>query len=371
MPDKPARQHGEYPLAALSPDAVAEVQLPADPLGPTLAFFVERLNFRIESIFPAEDPRVATLSGHRLRLRLSPDGGDPGHIRLICQDPGPPDARVLVAPNGTLIERVEADPPVEVPAFRPEFLVTRRSDGPPDVEGRAGMVYRDLIPGRLGGRYIASHISIPGGGPVADWPHFHKVRFQMILCARGWVRVVYEDQGPPFVLGAGDCVLQPPGIRHQVLESSPGLDVVEIGCPALHETLADHDIELPTKALRPERDFAGQVFLRHIAAETPWRAWGETGFERRETGMAAASGGLADARVLRPAGAAAFTEGGHHGELQFGFLLEGRAVLECEGSHPLGPCDAFVIPPGEAWGLRECSKDLMLLEVVSPASEFR
>ena len=118
MPDKPARQHGEYPLAALSPDAVAEVQLPADPLGPTLAFFIERLNFRIESIFPAEEPRVATLSGHGLRLRLAPDGGDPGHIRLICQDPGPPDARVLVAPNGTRIERVQADPPVEVPAFQ-------------------------------------------------------------------------------------------------------------------------------------------------------------------------------------------------------------------------------------------------------------
>ena len=91
-------------------------------------------------------------------------------------------------------------------------------------------------PGRLGGRFIASHITIPAGGPVPDYVHYHDVRYQSIHCVRGWVRVVYEDQGPPFVLEAGDCVLQPPGIRHRVLESSPGLEVVEVGSPAAHPT---------------------------------------------------------------------------------------------------------------------------------------
>ena len=117
--------------------------------------------------------------------------------------------------------------------------------------GRAGMRYRDLIPNRQGGRFIASHISIPDGGPVPDYVHFHKVRFQMIFCYRGWVKVVYEDQGPPFVLQAGDCVLQPPRIRHRVLEASPGLEVVEIGCPADHETRADLVMELPTGRVEP------------------------------------------------------------------------------------------------------------------------
>jgi hypothetical protein len=50
---------------------------------------------------------------------------------------------------------------------------------------------------------------------------------------------------------AGDMVLQPPGIRHRVLESSPGLEVVEISCPALHETFADHEMELPNGKDRP------------------------------------------------------------------------------------------------------------------------
>ena len=42
----------------------------------------------------------------------------------------------------------------------------------PNIEwviGRAGMRYRDLIPGRLGGSIIASHIRIPDAGPVPDY----------------------------------------------------------------------------------------------------------------------------------------------------------------------------------------------------------
>ena len=73
---------------------------------------------------------------------------------------------------------------------------------------------------------------------MADYVHYHNVRFQIIYCYKGWVRVVYEDQGTPFVLQAGDCVLQPPRIRHRVIESSPGLEVIEIASPAEHETFA-------------------------------------------------------------------------------------------------------------------------------------
>ncbi len=339
----------------------AEVLLRCDDLAPALVFFIGELGFRIETIFPADDPRVASLSGHGLRLRLEPGHGDPGVIRMAGE------ARALTAPNGTRIEFVDPDPRLEVPPLAPAFVVTRASDGPKAGEGRAGMLYRDLIPSRLGGRFIASHIAIPEGGPVADWVHFHKIRFQMIFCRRGWARLVYEDQGPPFLLSAGDCVLQPPRIRHRVLESSAGLEVVEIGCPALHETLADHDMTLPTATLAPARDFGGQRFLHHVAAETPWTPLGETGFEQRETGMALATDGLADVRVIRPAGARGFAAVPHKGEFFFGFVLEGSVVLNHAGDHALAACDAFVIPAGGDWGLSEASADLALLEVMLPA----
>lgn len=339
-------------------NASAEVLLPCADLAPCLDFFVGMLGFRVEAIFPADAPRVASLSGHGLRLRLEPSAGAPGTLRL----PGPP-GQALTAPNGTRIEFVDPDPPVEVPRLAPAFVLTRAGGG--SGAGRAGMLYRDLIPDRLGGRFIASHIAIPDGGPVADWVHFHKVRFQMIFCARGWVRVVYEDQGEPFVMQAGDCVLQPPRIRHRVLEASPGLEVVEIGCPALHETLADHALALPTGRIDPDRDFGGQLFLRHQAAETPWTPLG-SGFEAQVTAMAQATRGLAAVRVLRPG------SGRRHAataaaELQFGFVLEGAATLDHAGAHPIGRADAFVILPGEAFALSGPSADFRLLEVTLPA----
>lgn len=166
--------------------------------------------------------------------------------------------------------------------------------------GRAGMRYRDLLPERHGGAFIASHFRILDGGPVPDYVHFHKFRFQTIFCRKGWVRVVYEGQGDPFVMYAGDCVLQPPENRHRVLESSAGAEVVELGTPAEHITMADHNLALPTPELYPQRDFSSQRFVRHVAAEATWSPWRMDGFEMRDTGIAAATAGLAGVRVLRP-----------------------------------------------------------------------
>jgi quercetin dioxygenase-like cupin family protein len=346
--------------------AAAEVVLPAGRLADTLAFFVGVLGFRIDTIFPADQPEEASLSGHGLRLRLLPEASDPGTIRLLCDDIQEPANRILLAPNGTRIERVEREAPVVIPVLVPAFVHTRVEDGPAAGEGRAGMIYRDLIPDRQGGRFIASHIALPDGGPVADWVHFHKVRFQMIYCRRGWARLVYEDQGEPFIMSAGDCVLQPPRIRHRVLESSAGFEVVEVSCPALHETLADHDMHLPNGRHLPDRDFGGQIFQRHVAADAPWLPQDGSGFERRSTGIAEAARGVADAYVLRPAGSACLASAAHDGELLFGFVLEGSAVLERMGDHRLNGGDAFVIPAGEAWGLKGASKDFELLQVVAP-----
>ena len=55
----------------------------------------------------------------------------------------------------------------------------------PKSNGRAGMEYRDLIPDRLDGRVIASHIRIAEGGEVPDYVHYHKIKFQMIYCKAG------------------------------------------------------------------------------------------------------------------------------------------------------------------------------------------
>jgi mannose-6-phosphate isomerase-like protein (cupin superfamily) len=363
----------------------AEVVLPCADLDGTLAFFTERLGFRLERIWPADDPAVAVIAGHGVRLRLDRGaGGSAGAIHLDIEDHDAVDETDggLRAPNGTTITvgPVAAQP--DTPPLRPSFVLSRAADATGWVGGRAGMQYRDLIPDRQGGRFIASHIRIPGGGPVADYVHHHRVRFQMIFCLRGAVRVVYEDQGPPFTLEPGDCVLQPPEIRHRVLESAGGLEVIELTCPAQHETLVDHDLTLPNGEHRPRRTFGGQRFVRHVAARARWSRDHPSGWAARDLGLGAATGGLTDARVVRLAAPGAYPNPGPvpvaemrprtvptHTELAFTFVIAGTAVLSTRrhGDHPIGPGDAFVVPAGDTYTLGGTSPDVELLEVRLPA----
>ena len=347
----------------------AEMVLPCTDLDATLRFFTESIGFRVEMIAPADGPSVAVIAGYGLRLRLDThETGPAGTIRLRARWP---DAiaggnRLLTAPNGTLIRIVDADFPVVLPPLDPDLVLARMGDAEWGA-GRAGMLYRDLIPGRLGGRFIASHILIRAGGPVPDYVHFHNVRCQMIFCRTGWVRLVYEDQGPPFVMEAVDCVLQPPRIRHRVLECSAGLEVVEIGCPALHETFADPDLPLPNPTIAPLRPFDGQRFQRHIAAKARWHAGDVPGSAFIDTGIAAATGGLAGVRVIRPGPATPPRPAVHPGELLFHFVLQGALELRCGGRHPLAAGDAFTIPAAMPYGFEACADALALLEVTMPA----
>lgn len=291
---------------------------------------LRRRGARLEIIYPADDPHTAI---------LSEEGKS---IRLTSRPEAPPRAAGL-------------------PEFRPGFALVRA--GAASGEGRAGMQYRDLIPDRLGGRYIASHILIAGGGPVPDWVHFHRIAVQLICVRKGWVRVVYEDQGEPFVAAAGDMIFQPPEIRHRVLESSQAFEAIEITCPALHETFAEHEMELPNGPPDPERAFGGQHFLHHVAARSPWLEW--HGAQAQAAAVSEASGGLAEARILRPGALPIIAVPPHDGELVFGFVLEGSARLDHEGSQKLGPADSFTIPPGQAWSLSEASDDFRLLHVTT------
>jgi len=290
---------------------------------------LQQQGFRLDLIYPADDPHTASLSNGHESVRLTTDANAPSVSDAL-------------------------------PPFEPEFILTRA--GGAAGHGRAGMLYRDLIPRRLGGRYIASHISIPGGGPVSDWVHFHKVALQFLYVRRGWVCLLYEDQGDAFVMGEGDLVLQPPEIRHRVLESSSNFEIIEIGAPAVHATFADHALELPN-GTHPGRVYGGQRFLHHKAAEAPWVPF--RAVEAQETAMSDATGGLASVRTLRPGANETIDFPTHDGELVFGFVLDGSATLNRHGE--LSPADSFVIPPDNSWRLSEMSPDFRLLYVTTAA----
>jgi quercetin dioxygenase-like cupin family protein len=315
-----------------------QIVLTVPDLSEAIDFFTRRLGFRVDMIVPADAPKTAIISGQGVTLRLKTGGAQ------------------------------AFDSPIDLPEISRGFVISRMNANDAWHAGRAGMQYRDLIPGRLAGRFIASHIRIPYGGETPDYVHYHKVVFQMIYCKAGWVRVVYEDQGPPFVIEAGDCVLQPPEIRHRVLESSPGLEVIEIGCPALHETWADYELQLPTPDLLPDRLFGGQRFLRHRAREAQWMPWRFDGFEARDTGIAAATNGLAAARVVKSISAITATASGHAGELLFLFILQGELNVGslAQGNHQLQAGDCCVIPAGVDYTLY-AGEGLEMLEVSLPA----
>lgn len=340
---------------------LAEVVVPCGDLDAEIAFFVEQLGFRLAMISPAEGPDTAVVSGAGLRLRLTTAPvayGPPPIIRLpraaatttAAAGRRRPGLGRLTSPGGTVVDLI--DPDLDLPPPEPRF---ERSDpvepepgsggDDPFGAGRAGMAYRDLLPARQGGRYIASHIRIAEGGPVPDYVHHHRVRFQMIWCRSGWVRVVYQDQGPPFLLEPGDCVLQPPGIRHRVLESSPGLEVVEISSPARHDTLPDPDTELPTDDRHPARDdgsgraggarrYEGQRFVRHVATGAPWIDGGD-GSEHRDLGLADATDGMATGAFVRSTGGGApAIRPSVDDDLCFVFVDRGRARLVVDGGPP-------------------------------------
>ena len=348
----------------------SQVLVACPTLEPTLSFLMQTLGFQVDAIFPADNPTTAMVSGHGVSLRLVQGAtGGATDLYVLCDDPGAAGVTSLTAPNGLRIHLAAADPPMRQPATRQALVLTRGATADAWGVGRAGMRYRDLIPDRLGGAFIASHIRILEGGPVGDYVHFHKIRFQTIFCRKGWVRVAYEGQGEPLVMREGDCVLQPPMIRHRVMESSAGAEVVEICTPAEHITIADRGMNLPNDDLQPGRDFSGQQFVFHVAATAPWAPWRAHGFETRDTGIGAATAGLAGVRVVRPLPGATIAPQRHDTEFCFYFVLSGSVGIGVDGaSHTLAADDSITIPGGMPYALTACSPDLSLLEVTLPAT---
>jgi mannose-6-phosphate isomerase-like protein (cupin superfamily) len=309
-----------------------EINLQCDELETAQDFYAEELGFRLDMIYPADNPRVAVLSGYGILLRLRQIGASE-----VVQD-----------------------------EFEPAFVV-QKNNGQNWGDGRAGMQYRDLVPHRLGGKYIASHIRIPIGGPVPDYVHYHNIRFQLIYCYRGWVRVVYEDQGDPFVMHAGDCVLQPPHIRHRVLECSDAMEVVEIAGPAEHETHVEHILELPTATVEINRDFSGQRFVFHQAEHGTWEPAAIDGFAARNTGIMLATEGIVSAVVFRSVDATDQVQVENDQEFCFNFVLTGSATLHATDTQPafLDSGDSFLVPQNRAYSLSDISSGFEVLQVTA------
>lgn len=198
----------------------------------------------------------------------------------------------------------------------------------------------------------------------------------MIWCRSGWVRVLYEGQGDPFLLHAGDCVNQPPQIRHRVIESSGDLEVIEIACPASHDTIPDPDMVLPSAAASSassSSEWFQQTFCRFVGAQgIPWRSVNPY-VEEQEVGMLAATKGDVLVRRVRwmQAGMTEVclyeNEVSPASSFHFLFVHSGELRVKCDDEVLLPPLkggDSIVMPPQRLTMAHAAEEGTEILQVV-------
>ena len=106
------------------------------------------------------------------------------------------------------------------------------------AEWKAGLrevfEYRDLgIEAATKGDFVAHVIRANGKktkGGVQQW-HAHDCNFQFVLVLNGWAEFEYEGNGV-HKIRKGDCILQPPRIKHREIACSDDFEVLEIVSPA-------------------------------------------------------------------------------------------------------------------------------------------
>ncbi len=123
---------------------------------------------------------------------------------------------------------------------RPQrFTVSHLNEADFETEGlRPYARYRDLGIAAATGGLCQAHVIrlVP---PVTDEVrkrHLHETELQLVYVLKGWMRNEFEGHGEQ-LMQQGSCWLQPPGIRHTVLDYSDDCEVLEIIVPADFKTV--------------------------------------------------------------------------------------------------------------------------------------
>jgi uncharacterized RmlC-like cupin family protein len=124
-------------------------------------------------------------------------------------------------------------------AAKQRFVASHLDDGDFKQGLRSYATYRDLgIAAATKGLAVAHVIRLIGPCDAAEVSkrHFHDVDFQMIYVLKGWIKAEYEGAGV-VTMREGSCWLQPPRIKHTVLDYSDGCELLEIILPAEFDTV--------------------------------------------------------------------------------------------------------------------------------------
>jgi len=119
------------------------------------------------------------------------------------------------------------------------FTISHHRDEDFKVDGlRPYAAYRDLGVAAATNGMVQAHIirNVKSfNAEDVSKRHYHDVDFQLIYCIKGWARS--EMNGQLLEIKAGTCWIQPPGIKHTVLDYSDDLEMLEIIMPAEFATV--------------------------------------------------------------------------------------------------------------------------------------
>jgi len=119
------------------------------------------------------------------------------------------------------------------------FRVSHHSEDDFETGLRTYAKYRDLGMAKATSGMVQAHVIrfIPPCRPEeVSKLHFHDVEFQMVYVLKGWIKTEFDREGA-MVMQAGSCWIQPPRIKHKVLDYSDDCEVLEIILPADFKTV--------------------------------------------------------------------------------------------------------------------------------------
>ena len=148
-------------------------------------------------------------------------------------------ARAKAPAKRRAVRAAPAKSPAAATKKTQRFTVAHARDGEFKTDGlRPYARYRDLGIAAASDGLCQAHV-IRLIGPCTDEVrkrHYHETELQLIYVLKGWMKDEFEGHGEQ-LMEAGSCWLQPPKIKHTVLDYSDDCEVLEIIVPADFKTV--------------------------------------------------------------------------------------------------------------------------------------
>jgi hypothetical protein len=119
------------------------------------------------------------------------------------------------------------------------FVASHHAPGAFEQGLRRYAQYRDLGIAAATNGLARAHVikMVPPCDPAeVSKRHYHDVEFQMVYVLKGWIKSEFDGAGA-VTMREGSCWLQPPKIKHAVLDYSNDCELLEIILPADFDTV--------------------------------------------------------------------------------------------------------------------------------------